>query len=406
MSQASSDPLVSSPPLAGERVAFTGVLASMTHKQAHELVTQHGGEATEHVSRQTTMLVVGEEGWPLESDGQTSVKFQQAQRGLEAGQTIRIVSESDWLRFLGLKPATPDVRGQYTPAMLSQMLGVPVTTIRQWERTGLIRPVQRIYRLPYFDFQEVASARRLTDLLAAGVSRRQIENSLRELSGVLGDVARPLAQLEFLSSVRELGYRDDAGRLKTLAGQRLFEFDRLDEPADAEPSIRLPEPDEPSTPASCFAEACRLVNVGDLTAAIALYRRVLRERPVDPETRFHLAETLYRAGNTAGAVEQYRMAAELELDYVEAWTQLGCVALETQDTATAEEAFRAALKRHPDYPDAHYHLAQLLTESGRMAEASAHWKRYLEFDDTGPWAATARQRLSEFQEDDSPRQQT
>ena len=398
MSQASSDTLVSSPPLAGERIAFTGVLASMTHRQAHELVEQHGGEATEHVSRQTTMLVVGEEGWPLEADGQTSVKFQQAQRGLDAGQGIRIVCESDWLRFLGLKPATPDVRSQYTPAMLSQMLGVPVTTIRQWERTGLIRPVQRVYRLPYFDFQEVASARRLTDLLAAGVSRRQIENSLRELSGVLGDVARPLAQLELLSSARELGYRDDAGRLKTLSGQRLFDFDRMDEPAEAETSIRLPEPDEPCTPAGCFAEACRLVNVGDLTAAIALYRRVLRERPVDAETRFHLAETLYRSGNVAGAVEQYRMAAELEPDYVEAWTQLGCVALETQDAATAEEAFRAALERHPDYPDAHFHLAQFLSEAGRTTEATAHWKRYLEFDDSGPWAATARQRLGELNE--------
>ena len=76
-------------------------------------------------------------------------------------------------------------------------------------------------------------------------------------------------------------FRDEAGRLKTLSGQRLFDFDRLDEPAAAEPSIRLPEPEEPTTPASCFAEACRLVDVGDVTAATALYRRVLRERPVD-----------------------------------------------------------------------------------------------------------------------------
>ena len=51
--------------LRGDRVSFTGTLASMTHRQAHELVAQHGGEATAHVSKQTTMLVVGEEGWPL-----------------------------------------------------------------------------------------------------------------------------------------------------------------------------------------------------------------------------------------------------------------------------------------------------------------------------------------------------
>ncbi len=33
----------------------------MTHQPAHEVVEQHGGTATTHVSKQTTMLVVGEE---------------------------------------------------------------------------------------------------------------------------------------------------------------------------------------------------------------------------------------------------------------------------------------------------------------------------------------------------------
>ncbi len=60
----------SSPCLQGERVAFTGTLASMTHSQAHDVTTKYGGEAVTHVSGRTTMLVVGEEGWPLEDDGQ------------------------------------------------------------------------------------------------------------------------------------------------------------------------------------------------------------------------------------------------------------------------------------------------------------------------------------------------
>ena len=55
--------LQSSPVLQGERIAFTGTLASMTHRQAMELVEQHGGQSSQHVSHQTTLLVVGEEGW-------------------------------------------------------------------------------------------------------------------------------------------------------------------------------------------------------------------------------------------------------------------------------------------------------------------------------------------------------
>ena len=73
----SANEVTSSPCLQGERLSFTGTLASMTHKQAHELVVEHGGEATRHVSKQTSMLVVGEEGWPLEDDGHPSQKLQQ-----------------------------------------------------------------------------------------------------------------------------------------------------------------------------------------------------------------------------------------------------------------------------------------------------------------------------------------
>ena len=50
-------------------------------------------------------------------------------------------------------------------------------------------------RLPYFDFQEVAAAQRLAQLLAAGVSPRAIEKKLAGLARLLPGVARPLAQL-------------------------------------------------------------------------------------------------------------------------------------------------------------------------------------------------------------------
>src|SRR5579872_7114809 len=124
----------SAPPLAGERLAFTGTLASMTHKQAHARVEQCGGTASEHVSRQTTMLVVGEEGWPLEADGTPAVKFQHAERLRAEGVDIRIVSESDWLTFVGLDGRRDQLHPHCTPAMLSQRLGVSVHNIRRWER--------------------------------------------------------------------------------------------------------------------------------------------------------------------------------------------------------------------------------------------------------------------------------
>ena len=114
----------------------------MTHQQAHELVEQHGGTATHSVSRQTTMLVVGEEGWPLEADGHPSIKLQQVTQWQQEGVAVRIVSESDWLRVMGLDGRRQEVHSLYTPAMLCQSLNVPIGTIRRWERLGLIRAVR------------------------------------------------------------------------------------------------------------------------------------------------------------------------------------------------------------------------------------------------------------------------
>ena len=94
--------LSSSPCLQGERVAFTGTLTSMTHKEAFEHVVAHGGIPARHVSGQTTVLVVGDEGWPLENDGRASTKFLEARQRISNREAIRILDESEWLHAIGL----------------------------------------------------------------------------------------------------------------------------------------------------------------------------------------------------------------------------------------------------------------------------------------------------------------
>lgn len=393
----------SSPVLAGERVAFTGILASMTHRQAQEQVEAHGGVATEHVSRQTTMLVIGEEGWPLEEDGRPSLKVQQTERCQAAGAEIRIVRESEFLGFVGLTDQRDEMHRRYTPAMLSEQLHLPVNVIRSWERCGLIRPVARVFRLPYFDFQEVSNARRLAELLAAGVPVRELQSGLNRLREVLGEIDRPLAQLEILARGKQVVYRDASGHLVAVSGQKLFDFDRIDAaeetPADDRETVSLPM-DEPEATAEFsaeewFEEGCRLNEAGHLSAAVEAFRMSLIDDPTNAETHFLLAETLYRQDNLAGALERYHVAIELDHQYLEAWTQLGCVHAQLGDWEAAAAAFRVALDVHADYPDAHFHLAEALCQMGQQPSAIEHWQRYLEYDRRGPWAASARKRLEE-----------
>ena len=90
--------------------------------------------------------------------------------GSRKGVPVRIVGESDWLRLVGLDGRCREVHSLYTPAMLCQSLNVPIGTIRRWERLGLIRPVRKVYRLPYFDYSEAAGRPPFERALGSGNS--------------------------------------------------------------------------------------------------------------------------------------------------------------------------------------------------------------------------------------------
>ena len=428
-----------SPPLRGERVAFTGTLASMTHEQAHTLTGQHGGTATHSVSRQTTMLVIGEEGWPLESDGRPSLKLRQVNDWNNSGREIRVVNESDWLSLIGLSPRRDELRGSYTPAMLSTLLNLPAGVFRRWERLGLIRAVRKIHRLPYFDYQEVSGARRLSGLLKGGASPRELETSLTRLTGLVDGVERSLAQLNLLVRDRYVVVRDDRGLVNATNGQRLFDFEPNPALEDDDGPPALPFPRQADGPgvqlhwssSDWFHEGCRLVDDNRPVDAVEAFRLALTteceiaslpapreladeipslprapaDKPHPAEINFHLAETLYRLGRLEAAIERYYCVVELDPQYLEAWTQLGCLLAESQSYSAAIDAFRIALDLHPQYPDAHWHMGNLLDQLGRGDEALQHWRPCLEFDRHGPWAETARQRLglrgSEFSDEES-----
>lgn len=67
------------------------------------------------------------------------------------GSDARILSESDWLQLLNLDELyREEIRRSHTPAMLSQLLDVPVRMIRRWARLGLIRPVHQSLSIAIF----------------------------------------------------------------------------------------------------------------------------------------------------------------------------------------------------------------------------------------------------------------
>ena len=402
--------------LEGEQVTITGTLASMTHEQAFAQIREHGGQPTPHISRHSTLLIIGEEGWPLEEDGKPSLKLQQATQLMQEGLPLRIVSESDWLRMLQLHTEVPEVRRLYTPAMLSQVLKIPVQVIRSWERAGLIRAEKKVFRLPYFSYQEVTTARRVSELLESGVTQQQLTRSLQVLKKFLPEPGRVLEQLELLSDHRRLVIRDQHGFLDPHTRQRLFDFSPSGSAAQGQPEalprdseladeaadvisgrfLRLDAPREKSkTTTDGMVEGCRQAGIADSTAAIRCFRQALRIRPDDAEAHFYLADSLYRLGKLEAALERYLAAIEHDPEYLEAWNQIGCVYAELNKWNDSLLAFDEALKVYPDFAESHWHKAETLRQIKRIPEAIEHWQAYLELDHCGPWAELAFQRLEQ-----------
>jgi tetratricopeptide (TPR) repeat protein len=295
--------------------------------------------------------------------------------------------------------------------MLADLLRAPVAAIRHWHRRGVLVAKREVRRLPYFDFEEVRVARKLVQLLAAGASLSTINRRLDVLSRLLPEMSRPLADPAVVVEGRRLVIRRGDSFAEP-SGQLLIDFDasQAEEESGGSNSgpvairfstgeaLRGPSQRKPRGPHPFAAEDLRSL-AAELEAnsredqAIEVYRAILISGDFTADDQFAIAELLYRGGDLSAARERYYAAIELDEDFVEARSNLGCVLEEQGDLALAEAAFRGALEYHPDYADAHYHLARLLDRENRSAEASRHWQLFMNLAPASPWADEARERV-------------
>jgi tetratricopeptide (TPR) repeat protein len=385
--------------LRGERIVFVGRLAGMSRRDAGKLVRRHAAIPLDRADASATLIILGENDLPLGDLGKAEGLLDDRARAAAEQGKLKVWTETELWQRLGLVDLEQHVHRLYTPAMLAELLDVPVAMIRRWHRKGVIVPVREVRRLPYFDFQEVATARRLAELLAAGCSAKTIEKKLAELARFVPEVERPLAQLSVIVDGKQLLLRHE-DILSEPGGQLRFDFaaverQRQDERGEAVPIATGDGPVPPFvTPEAMLSLASNLDEQGELEAATELYRAVLVAAGPRAEVNFLLAELLYRMGDLPAARERYYMAIELDEDYVEARANLGCVLAEMEQYELAIAAFEGALAYHDEYPDVHYHLARTLDCLGRDGEAELHWHAFLELVPDSPWSQQARDRLT------------
>lgn len=404
----------------GKRVALVGRFGGMNQREATNVLRSYGGAVVDCDDDHVDWVVIGADESPLAE----AELLRDSVRDAAAAGRLEILHETDLWQRLGLVEIEQTIRRHYTPAMLAHLLGVSVRVIRRWQRRGLITPVQTLHRLPYFDFQEIATARRLAHWIASGASPQAIERRLVEWVAVLPDIQRPLDQLSILIEGKHVLLRHGEGLLER-GGQLRFDFDAFDCESDADadagenaiafpPSTlpmfggdKMPDhvPDEYSLRHSAQAESDALLSAafaaeddGDFATAVDYCHAIIARDGPRPDISFQIGELLYRMGEVVAARERYYNAIEVDPDFVEARASLGSVLAETGQHELAVAAFRGALSLHEDYAEVHYNLARVLEDLHRDIEARHHWTRFLTLAPDSPWAGEAQARIAAIDE--------
>jgi DNA-binding transcriptional MerR regulator len=307
----------------------------------------------------------------------------------------------------------PGVHRLHTAAMMADVLGVPPAAIRHWSRGGLLTPAHVAGSVEWFDFPQLVVGRHLTRLLTSGLSLREIDAKLCDLTPGGGTPA------EVVGRVRLDGRRlslDDGGRLLAPGRQLQLGFytaslDTAHESA-AEPAVVgmrptpgvVPPaigPDIHGLPAA-GTDAAEILDLaddleaaGEFVEAAEALRAVLQAQGPSARVVFMLAELLYRAGDLTAARERYYSAIEIDPDHLQARASLGCVLAELGEHDLAVAALEGVLRQEPDYADAHWHIAGVLREMGLDSDADHHLRRFLALAPESPWATLARRRLDE-----------
>jgi BRCA1 C Terminus (BRCT) domain len=229
-------------------VAFTGRLACMSRAEAFEVVRQYGGTPSQAVTKRTTLLIVGELGWPLLDDGRPSNKLSGA-----TTYGIPVVSERRFLEWIG--KAVPDsVQKTYSGEQLAALSKLSGEAIQELTQFGLLDE-----RGGRFGFRDLASARQIAKLLADGVRLSEIVRGVSEIRRWLPEVGLSNVRLRpgpgNTIEVEQPGGRTDK------RGQFLFAVDVSEE-----------------SPDDLFARARSAEEMGDIVEAERLYRLANKKR--------------------------------------------------------------------------------------------------------------------------------
>jgi tetratricopeptide (TPR) repeat protein len=335
----------------------------MKRADAFALVRRHGGTPREGVTKKTQLLVVGAPGWPLLDDGRPSNSLAQAR-----SYGIPIASERQFLEWVGR--AVPEEQTKtYSAEQLAALSKLPAEVVEQLAMFGMIEA-----REGHFGFRDLAAARQVAALLAAGTALSTITKSLNDIRKWLPDAR--LSNLRLFPETSDRILVEQMNGRTDRTGQFVLD---VEPPADDADAI--------------FAAAQGAEEAGDGENAERLYRRLVQIDPSDPTAPFNLGNVLRAGGRNLEAESAYRAAVKADPGFASAWYNLADVLDDQKRTEAAVDCLERAVAADPGYADAMFNMGLFLQRLERHADAAIWWRKYLALDDSSPWAARAKRAL-------------
>lgn len=428
--------MIKSGRLEGKRIFFFGKLAGLSRVDSGSLVRSRGGTIARTLTPHVNLIVVGEAEllandysfWIQQLGEETKDSF-------EAG-LLEILPESAFWKLVGDSLDENHSLPLFTSSMIADLTGLPIATIRLWQRRKLILPVKYVRNLAYFDYQEVLTAQVLRNLLKSGMSFNRLEQRLKSVERLFPGETRPLAQLFAFTEGKDVLLRQGTVLMDQSGQQRIdfaslesYEADQVESTTGLEgvfeedmdvgegeegegegeregESVNMRvsrmlhcldaviNAKEPDVSQLC-EEALALEEIGALDQALSLYRVALGIEGPSPDLCFQVAELLVLRKDYQAARERYYMVLEMDEDHVEARAKLGCVLADLGDWDLAISAFQGALKQHPDYADVHFYLGRLYFQQNQKDKAVSHFQTFLQQCPESPWTGEVRRMLEE-----------
>lgn len=343
-------------------IVFTGKLASLSRREAQDMVVRLGGSAPARVAKNTTILVMGEEGYL--TDIVKSSKLQRAEEINAAGGNVRILSESEFLEMVGMESKSVLERKYYSLDRIQRVYPrLRPDLIRYFAHWGLFKPAVKTNAQHYYQFKDLLTFRQIDELLAHRLPLREVARRVVEMRHPSPQIA-----LRF-EEARPKGIVLPLQKITKEAPRTAEEWYEVGFKADGNPETY----DE----------------------AIAAYENALAMAPAYVDAMVNLANLYFHKKEVTRAITLLEKAQHLDENNYLVCYNLANLYDENAQYERAVQLYQRALLLLPNYEPALFNLAVVYEKMGQAGPARLYWKKYLEVEPEGEWASIAKEHLAE-----------